>query len=623
MAHSIKVLPDHVANQIAAGEVVQRPASVVKELMENAIDAGAARIQLIVKDGGKTLVQVVDDGTGMGPQDAELSFRRHATSKIEKAEDLFNLHTKGFRGEALASIAAIAQVEMLTRTGEASLATRIRIAGDQVTLREEAVGPVGTSVSVRNLFFNIPARRNFLKSAKVEFRHVLEEFNRVALAHPGISFSLFHNDSELHQLPVAGLRQRISHLMGRRMTGRLVPVEEDTQLASIQGFIVKPEFAKKSRGEQYFFVNDRFIKSSYLHHAVMGAFEGLLKPDTFPGYFLYLQMPPESLDINIHPTKTEIKFEDEQSLYAILRSAIKHSLGQFSIRPVLDFDSNQNLETPYEYKDREAVAPKVSVDRHFNPFTSERSGSAGRVEGNPVRKASASWTALYEDPDAETAEAGTEKVAESHWVIESDPEQESLFDAESTTPSARAGGMFQLGRKYILTRIKSGLLVIDQQRAHQRVVYERLLRNVTLKDPASQVLLFPLELELSPSEVHMLRSMEDTLCGMGFLFGNWGEERLQITALPEQVAEGDAREIIESLIEEWDTHEAPEHFSQADRIAKALCRSLALKPGTFLEAASQQALLDDLFACKEPGLSPFNKKIHTTLTVAEFEKRLK
>lgn len=619
MTHQIKLLPDHVANQIAAGEVVQRPASVVKELLENAIDSGATRIQLIVKDGGRTLVQVVDNGSGMHAADARLSFRRHATSKIEKAEDLFNLHTKGFRGEALASIAAIAQVEMLTRAARAELATRIRIAGDELQLQEEAVGPEGTSVSVRNLFFNIPARRNFLKSAKVEFRHVLEEFNRVALAHPGIAFSLHHNGSELQQLPEAGLRQRIAHLMGRKMTHRLVPVEEDTQLASIRGFICKPEYARKSRGEQYFFVNDRFIKSSYLHHAVMGAFEGLLKPDTYPGYFLYLDMPPESLDINIHPTKTEIKFEDEQSLYAILRSAIKHSLGQFSIRPVLDFETDQNLEPPYEYKNKEAVVPGVTVDRHFNPFSEEgQAYGSGLKRSRRQQEEESGWNALYEGPEGIPGQ----EASGAQWIIESDPEQASLF-AEGSRHDQGGIGMFQLGRKFILTRIKSGLLIIDQQRAHQRVLYERLLGNLTKKEPCSQVLLFPLEIELNPSEIHILKTMEDTLHGMGFRFGSWGSDRMQLTAMPEQIAEADARGIVEGLIAEWETHEEATHFSQGDRIAKALSRALSLRAGTLLEPESQQALVDDLFACKESGLSPFNEKIHTTLSVEELEKNLR
>ena len=615
MADRIQLLPDHVANQIAAGEVVQRPASVVKELLENAIDAGASRIELIVKDGGKALVQVVDDGSGMSPADAEMCFRRHATSKITRAEDLFHLQTKGFRGEALASIAAIAQVELLTRVAEAELATRIRIAGDAIQLREEAVAPTGTSIQVKNLFFNIPARRNFLKSAHVEFRHVLDEFQRVALAHPGISFRMVHNESEVHQLPVSNLRQRIDHLFGHRMNARLVPVEEQTQIGSISGFVCKPEFARKSRGEQFFFVNDRFIKSPYLHHAVTAAFEGLLKADSFPGYFLYLQVPPESIDINIHPTKTEVKFEDEQSLYAILRSAVKHSLGQFNIAPVLDFEHDPNLETPYHYKDREAELPGVTVDRNFNPFAEEP--GAPRRTGSFRPAPSRGWEALYEGLDPEP---GLQRQP-ADWVIESDPRQEPLFD-EGAMDAPGQAGLFQLGRKYILTRIKSGLLLIDQQRAHQRVLYEQLLQNLSRREPTSQALLFPLRLSYGPAELHILNSMKEALAGLGFCFADSGEGFLELTGLPVLVPESEAGDILDSLIAEWQQHDGAGDFSQVDRIAKELCRALAVRPGTVLDPESQLGLVNDLFGCKEPALSPFNKPIHVTLPLEELEKKL-
>ena len=372
MAAIIKLLPDHVANQIAAGEVVQRPASVVKELLENAIDAGATHIKLIVKDGGKTLIQVIDDGTGMGETDARLSFERHATSKIQKAEDLFQLTTKGFRGEALASIAAIAHVEMQTKPEDAELGTHLRVEGSKVIFQEVKLVPKGTSMAVKNLFFNIPARRNFLKSDQVEQRHITDEFHRVALAHPKIAFEFYINGSELFGLPKSNLRQRIVHIFGNKTNAKLVPVGEDTQVVKITGFINKPEFAKKSRGEQFFFVNDRFIKSPYLHHAVVSAFEGLVKPENHPGYFLYLEVDPASIDINIHPTKTEVKFDDEHTLYAILRSTIKHSLGQFNVVPALDFETDQNLETPYNYRNKAAEVPGISVDAAFNPFLEPR-----------------------------------------------------------------------------------------------------------------------------------------------------------------------------------------------------------------------------------------------------------
>ncbi|GAW88785.1 DNA mismatch repair protein MutL [Flavobacterium psychrophilum] len=372
MSSIIQLLPDHVANQIAAGEVVQRPASVVKELLENAIDAGASDIKLICKEAGKVLIQVIDNGKGMSVTDARLCFERHATSKIRQAEDLFDLHTKGFRGEALASIAAIAHVEMKTKQDQEELGTHIIIEGSKFVSQDVAVLPKGTSFLVKNLFFNIPARRNFLKSDIVELRHIIDEFQRVALAHHNIHFTFYHNGSELFNLPQSNVRQRIVNIFSGKTNEKLVPIQENTDILSIQGFIGKPEFAKKSKGEQFFFVNDRFIKSGYLHHAIMNAYEGLLRDGAQPSYFLYLDVPPHTIDINIHPTKTEIKFDDEQALYAILRSATKHSLGQFNVAPVLDFERDFNLDTPYSYQNKEAETPTIQVDSNFNPFQEEK-----------------------------------------------------------------------------------------------------------------------------------------------------------------------------------------------------------------------------------------------------------
>ena len=382
MADIIQLLPDHVANQIAAGEVVQRPASVVKELLENAIDAGSTNIKLIVKDAGKTLIQVIDNGKGMSPTDARLSFERHATSKIRSAEDLFNLNTKGFRGEALASIAAIAHVDLKTKQEQEELGTHIEIEGSEIKSQEVTVTPKGTSLSVKNLFFNIPARRNFLKSNNVELRHIIDEFHRVALAHPDIAFTMHHNGSENFNLPISNYRQRVVNIFGGKTNEKLVPVEEDTQVLKISGFVGKPEFAKRTKNEQFFFVNNRFIKSAYLNHAINSAYEGLLKEGSYPSYFLKLTVDPKTIDINIHPTKTEIKFDDEHTLYAILRSSVKHSLGQFNIAPVLDFNRDNNLDTPYDYKHKSAKTPTVEVDRTFNPFREETSTTKS---GNPVQ----------------------------------------------------------------------------------------------------------------------------------------------------------------------------------------------------------------------------------------------
>jgi DNA mismatch repair protein MutL len=381
MSGIIQLLPDHVANQIAAGEVVQRPASVVKELVENAVDANATEIKLIIKDAGKTLIQVIDNGKGMNVTDARLCFERHATSKIRHAEDLFALHTKGFRGEALASIAAVAHVELKTKQDQEELGTHIIIEGSKFVSQEVAVLPKGTSFLVKNLFFNIPARRNFLKSDNVELKHIIDEFERVALAHPAIHFVLISNGAEIFNLPSSNYRQRIVNIFGGKTNEKLVPVNEETEIITISGFVGKPEFAKKNRSEQFFLVNDRFIKSSFLHHAVMSAYEGLLKDANQPSYFLYLQVPTHTIDINIHPTKTEVKFDDEQALYAILRSAVKHSLGMFNVAPVLDFDRDATLDTPYAYKDIKSDVPLIQVDSTFNPFVTDtkKSSSSSNV----------------------------------------------------------------------------------------------------------------------------------------------------------------------------------------------------------------------------------------------------
>ncbi|WP_372973872.1 DNA mismatch repair endonuclease MutL [Muriicola sp.] len=615
MADLIHLLPDHVANQIAAGEVVQRPASVVKELLENAVDAGATEIKLIVKDGGKALIQVVDDGSGMSETDARMSFERHATSKIRSAEDLFQLHTKGFRGEALASIAAIAHVDLQTRPADEEVGTHIRIEGSKIISQEAEVCPQGTSISVKNLFFNIPARRNFLKSNAVEFRHITDEFHRVALAHPGISFQFYHNGSELFHLDATTLRKRITAIFGHRMDEKLVPVEEETQVVEISGFICKPEYAKKSRGEQFFFVNDRFIKSSYLHHAVASAFEGLLKPDVHPGYFLYLQVDPNSIDINIHPTKTEVKFDDEHSLYAILRAAVKHGLGQFHLAPMLDFEKDQNLETPYAYRNKEAEVPGISVNRGFNPF--EENSSRISYQGGYQKKSAEGWENLFVD-----LESGSQKQDSFSSVhFESEVVTGSIFpDAEGDEPSE--GTTFQLRRKYIVTTIRSGMLIIDQQRAHQRVLYEKFLRSMTVKESLSQQLLFPVALHFSPNERHILAELSDHLQALGFVFEDTEDDDIAVKGLPPMVPEKEVASVLDGLISGYKQGNEG-NLSQSDMLAKAMCSAVSVKTGDRMDRVSQLALVNDLFACKESMLSPFNKPIFITLTENEIDNKFK
>ena len=613
MADIIKLLPDHVANQIAAGEVVQRPASVVKELMENAIDAGSSSIKLIIKEGGKVLIQVVDDGVGMSDTDARLSFERHATSKIQCAEDLFNLNTKGFRGEALASIAAIAHVELQTKPSDTEVGTHIKIEGSKITAQEVIVTPKGTSIAVKNLFFNIPARRNFLKSNSVELRHITDEFHRVALAHPNIHFYFYNNGSELFNLPQSNYRQRIVNIFGSKTNEKLVPVEEETQVVKISGYIGKPEFAKKSRGEQYFFVNNRFIKSPYLHHAVVAAFEGLIKSENHPGYFLYLDVDPASIDINIHPTKTEIKFDDEHTLYALLRSAVKHSLGQFNVAPALDFDQDLNLETPYAFKHRAAELPKVVVDSGFNPFKEEMQ----RSPRNSFQKESAKgWESMYVGLESKVGK----EDSFSSVSFESDSITGSIFDGHQEVVETNTT-TFQLRRKYIVTTIISGMVVIDQSRAHQRVLYEKFLKNITIKEAVSQQLLFPLSLSFSSSDMAIIEEIKESLATIGFGFGKVDKEVLEITGVPLLVAESEVGMVLDQLIADYQQDVTGDSFSQTDILSKTLCKTLAVKTGEVLDKNSQLALVNDLFACKESKVSPFNKTIYITITENDIDKK--
>ncbi|MEK6154929.1 DNA mismatch repair endonuclease MutL [Flavobacteriaceae bacterium 3-367] len=612
MADIIKLLPDHVANQIAAGEVVQRPASVVKELMENAIDAGATSIKLIVKEGGKTLIQVVDDGMGMSATDARLSFERHATSKIESAEDLFNLHTKGFRGEALASIAAIAHVDMQTKPHTDEVGTQLEIQGSKIVSQEVCATRQGTSIAVKNLFFNIPARRNFLKSNQVELRHITDEFHRVALAHPSVAFSFYNNGSELFNLPTANFRQRIVNVFGSRTNQKLVPVQEETQVVKISGFICKPEFAKKSRGEQFFFANHRFIKSPYLHHAVVSAFEGLIKPETYPGYFLYLEVDPASIDINIHPTKTEVKFDDEHTLYAILRSTVKHSLGQFNVVPALDFEHDPNMETPYAYKDKQAQPPGVTVDAGFNPFL--ESSRKRQVTG--IQKQSAKgWENMYVGLESQL---GKDKDFSS-VSFESDTITGSIFTGQEALETTAT--TFQLRRKYIVTTIKSGMVIVDQTRAHQRVLYEKFLKNITVKEAVSQQLLFPLSLSFSKTDITIIKEIKDSLTHTGFVFNEIGEEQVQVAGLPLLVPESEVGIVLDQLIADYQQRVQADSFSQTDMLSKTLCKTLSVKTGEVLDNASQLALVNDLFACKESEVSPFNKPIYITITENDIDKK--
>ncbi|APY10511.1 DNA mismatch repair protein MutL [Seonamhaeicola sp. S2-3] len=614
MADIIQLLPDHVANQIAAGEVVQRPASVVKELLENAIDAGATTIKLIIKDAGKTLIQVIDDGKGMSVTDARLSFERHATSKIKTADDLFQLNTKGFRGEALASIAAIAHVELKTKQAHDDVGTAIIIEGSQVTSQDVVVTPKGTSVSVKNLFFNIPARRNFLKSNAVELRHIIDEFHRVALAHPNLSFAMYNNGSETFNLPISNYRQRIVNIFGNKTNEKLVPVEEETEVLKISGFVGKPEFAKKTRGEQYFFVNNRFIKSAYLNHAIVSAFEGLLKSGTHPSYFLNLKVNPETIDINIHPTKTEIKFDDEHTLYALLRSAVKHSLGQFNIAPVLDFDKDPSLDTPYNIEKKVTNIPVIEVDKNFNPFKNDVKPSGKQTTS--FKPTVSNWDSLYVGLESKSNDS-QQDFGEVHF--ESEETTGSIFTDEKETEQVNT--TYQLHNKYIVSTIKSGMLVIDQHRAHQRILYEKFLKNMTIKEAVSQQLLFPLQLHFSIQEIQILNQLKEDLEHTGFVFSKVLKESVEITGVPISVPESEVSIILEQLISDVENEVPDAHFSATDLLAKSMAKSLAIKTGQALKKDEQEHLVNKLFACKEPNVSPTNKTTFITMSVDELDKK--
>ena len=614
MADIIQLLPDHVANQIAAGEVIQRPASLVKELLENAIDAKATSVNLLIKDAGKTLVQVIDNGIGMSITDARFCFERHATSKIKAAEDLFNINTKGFRGEALASIAAIAHVELKTKRELDEVGTHIIIEGSSLRSQDAAVVPIGTSISVKNLFYNIPARRNFLKSYTVETRHIIDEFHRVALAHSQVAFSFINNGSTVFNLPASNIRQRIVNIFGTKTNEKLVPVSEESEIVSVEGFVVKPEFAKKGRGEQFFFVNNRFIKSPYLHHAIISAFEGLIKEGGQPGYFLFLEVNTQSIDINIHPTKTEIKFDDEHAIYAMLRASVKHSLGQFSIVPVLDFNKDPEMVTPYDFNTKNPIAPTIEVDRNFNPFEKEQSR---RNDYASFKESSTSqlnsWEAMYVGLKSDENSLDLESIE-----FESEEVTGSFFESEEKTPSDIT---FQLQNKYIMSPIKSGIMVIHQNLAHQRVLYESILKNITVKEAISQQLLFPLRLNFTSQDIEILKNIQEQLEHTGFGFSAFEEDIIEINGIPIVVKESEIKNVLESLVNDIQTDIPDVGFSQNDLLAKSLAKSLAIKTGKPMNVLEQEYLVHQLFACKEPTKSPTNKPVLMILDASDIDKK--
>ena len=599
----IKLLPDSVANQIAAGEVIQRPASVVKELMENALDAGATQIDLYIKDAGRTSITVIDNGCGMSETDARLCFERHATSKIKKAEDLFLIKTMGFRGEALASIAAVAQVELMTRRSDDELGTKILIEGSVVKEQLPKPMSVGTNFTVKNLFFNIPARRNFLKSNEVEMRHITDEFFRVAMMNPEVGFSLTNNEKEIYHLSKGNLKQRIVGLCGKDYDKKILPVQQETETATINGFIVKPEFLRKTRGEQYFFVNKRFIKHSYLHHAIENAYQELIPKDCFPGYFIDIEIDPKEIDINIHPTKTEVNFQDVKLVYAILHSAVRKAIGQNNLAPMLDFDVTPDLGFDFgeaSRMDRPVVEPKIDYNPSFNPFKPQ----------SQTRHSSGNWRIMYEDNN-DTVSSNINKI--------------SNFDEVSVATVVDNKNLYiQLQQSYIVTTMKSGLLVVDQHLAHMRILYEKYLREMenNLELSASQQELFPQHITLGSSDSSLLREIMPDLEKIGFRIQQMNASTFVINGTPADSKNNDAVALLEKILDMYKTNIVDLKLDKKLNLARTLASQLAIKSGQSLSPIEMQDLIDRLFACAVAEVSPDGKKIYTILNVNELKARL-
>jgi DNA mismatch repair protein MutL len=598
MSDIIKLLPDSVANQIAAGEVIQRPASVVKELMENSVDAGSQNVKVIIKDSGKTLIQVIDDGTGMSETDARLSFERHATSKISSAQDLFEIKTKGFRGEALASIAAVAMVELRTRKPDDDSGTLIVINGSKVDRQEPCSCTAGTSFSVKNLFFNIPARRKFLKSDNTEMRHIVTEFQKVVIAHPEIRFSLHHNENEIYNLPTSNVRQRIIGVFGRQINNDLISLETATTLIRIRGFIGKPENARRTYGEQFFFVNNRFMKHPYFHKAVIEAYQNILPAESVPSYFIFMEIDPASIDINIHPTKTEIKFEDERSIWQILMASVREALGRFNIVPSLDFQGEALIDIPVRSStDHNFEVPPIKINPEYDPFAGEGSRSEqDKIIERFERENRSGWEKLFTSLERGNTEA-----------LSSEPERK----------------FFQIKNKYIVCPVKSGLMLIDQKRAHERILFEKFLENLENSRGISQAEMFPVTVELNPVDIFVLKEIEDYIKLLGFNFNYPGGNAISITGRPSDTGSIDPAELIEILIEEYKRTQSDPSTGVKEKVAAAMAGASAIPYGRVLMKNEMEDLFDALFACKAPNYSPKGKPVINILTLEELDKRFR
>jgi DNA mismatch repair protein MutL len=599
MPDVIKLLSDSVANQIAAGEVIQRPASVVKELVENSVDAGGSDIKVIIRDSGRTLIQIIDNGTGMTETDARLAFERHATSKITSAQDLFAIKTKGFRGEALASIAAVAMVELKTRMQEEEAGILVEINGSKVERQEPCSCPKGSSFSVKNLFYNIPARRKFLKSDSTELRHIVNEFQKIVLAHPEIKFSLYHNDSEIYNLPSGNLRQRIIGVFGKQINQDLINLETETDLITIRGFIGKPENARRTYGEQFFFVNNRFMKHPYFHKAVVEAYQNILPSEAIPSYFIYMEADPASIDINIHPTKTEIKFEDERAIWQILMASVKEGLGRYNIVPSINFESSGLIDIPIMGSGRILPEqPQIRINNAYNPFDADenpdsRSSYVERFEKENIT----GWEKLYSDTENRSDESFTDKINESKRKF------------------------FQIKNKYIVCQVKSGLMMIDQKRAHERILYEQFRECLMNDRSVSQADMFPLTTELNPSDYLVLKEIEKDLELLGFRFEHQEQNRITIKGRPAINDTPNTIELLEILLEEYKSTQGSPAEGAKEKVASAMAGASAIPYGKTLDQSEMEELFDSLFACKAPNYSPKGKPVVSILTLDDIDKK--
>ena len=625
MSDIIQLLPDSVANQIAAGEVIQRPASIIKELVENAVDAGSSEVKIIVKDAGRTLVQIIDNGCGMSETDARMAFERHATSKIREANDLFAIRTMGFRGEALASIAAVAQVELKTRPHEHELGTSIVISGSKVESQEPITCSPGSNFMVKNLFFNVPARRRFLKKNATEMRHIVNEFQRIALANPDIAFSLTHNDQLLFNLTKGKLLQRINDVMGKQSSAQMIPVETETALINIHGFIGKPQIARKTMGDQFFFVNNRFMKSPYLHKAVMVAYENLVPAEHCPPYFLFFDTDPSLIDVNIHPTKTEIKFEDERTIWKIVSAAVRESLGKFNMVPSIDFDQTDEISIPTFRKDDPVTIPSVSINPDFNPFEEEKTRHPSTPRSAPV---SSNWESLYEGfespEDQNWSDDETETlILPSRGDSEEEIEQQTISSKLSTEKNETGTLYFQIKNKYIITSVKSGIMIIDQRRAHERILFEDFLKNIQAGASVSQQSLFPEEITFNEEDAILLRDIHSDLRIFGFELQEKGKRTFAITGQPSFIRNINAPALIDAILHAFKSGEVDPENELKEQLATIMAQNACMRPGEFLTQPEMAELINKLFLCSAPNFTPGGKTVFSIIDNEELEKRFR